>query len=99
MTINLHINLVDVRLKIFDSDDFTEVLSNAVNEGYESVFNLQKMCIIRMSFVKGWGVEYQRQTVMCTPCWMEIYLDGPLKWLDAVISTMRGPNQSINSVS
>ncbi len=86
-------------MKIFDSDDFTQVLSSAVNEGYKSVFNLKNMCIIRMSFVKGWGVEYRRQSVTCTPCWVEIYLDGPLKWLDTVISTMHGPNDSITSVS
>jgi hypothetical protein len=86
-------------LKIFDSEDFTRVLTSAVNESYESAYNLRKMCIIRMSFVKGWGVEYRRQAVTCTPCWVEIHLDGPLKWLDEVLLTMRGPTQSITSVS
>jgi hypothetical protein len=89
----------NVRLKIFDSEDFTRVLTSAVNESYESAYNLRKMCIIRMSFVKGWGVEYRRQAVTCTPCWVEIHLDGPLKWLDEVLLTMRGPTQSITSVS
>lgn len=88
-----------VRFQIFDSDDFTKILSSAVDEGYETVYNLMKMCIIRMSLVKGWGVEYGRPAVTCTPCWIEIHLDGPLKWLDTVLSTMQGPTQSITSVS
>ncbi|CAF2066243.1 unnamed protein product [Rotaria magnacalcarata] len=89
----------NVRLQIFDNDEFTQILASAIHEGYESVYNLTKMCIIRMSLVKGWGVDYRRKSVTNTPCWIEIFLDGPLKWLDSVLFTMRGPNQSITSVS
>lgn len=88
-----------MRFQIFDSDDFTDVLRQAILEGYESVFNLTKMCILRMSLVKGWGVDYGRPTVTGTPSWLEIHLDGPLKWLDNVLLTMRGPSESITSVS
>ncbi|CAF1394594.1 unnamed protein product [Rotaria sp. Silwood1] len=89
----------NVRLQIFDSDEFTQILASAIHEGYESVYNLRNMCILRMSLVKGWGVEYRRQSVTTTPCWIEIFLDGPLKWLDTVLFTMHGPSQSITSVS
>lgn len=60
------------------------MLKRAEREGYNNVYELTKMCFIRISFVKGWGPDYHRQDVTSTPCWMEMQLHGPL----AVSSSM-----------
>ena len=50
--------------------------------------DLRRLCVLRLSFVKGWGPDYPRPTIKDTPCWIEIQLHRPLQLLDEVLQMM-----------
>uniref|UniRef100_A0AAQ4PJC4 Mothers against decapentaplegic homolog n=1 Tax=Gasterosteus aculeatus aculeatus TaxID=481459 RepID=A0AAQ4PJC4_GASAC len=57
--------------------------------------DLRRLCIVRLSFVKGWGSDNPRQSIKDTPCWLEVHLHRALRLLDQVLhqttSTPRPP--------
>lgn len=86
-------------LIVFNNQSFSKLLTEAVFQGFEVVYDLTKLCTLRISFVKGWGAEYHRQDVTSTPCWIEVHMNGTLKWLDNVLSEMGSSLNAISSVS
>lgn len=60
----------------------SSTITNSVN-----VDDLRKLCRLRFSFVKGWGPDYPRKTILETPCWCEIQLNRPLQFLDQLINS------------
>lgn len=52
------------------------------------VDDLRRLCILRLSFVKGWGPDYPRQSIKDTPCWVEVHLHRALQLLDEVLHKM-----------
>uniref|UniRef100_A0A7E4VBQ6 Mothers against decapentaplegic homolog n=1 Tax=Panagrellus redivivus TaxID=6233 RepID=A0A7E4VBQ6_PANRE len=86
-----------VSLMIFNMKQFEKMFSEAVERGYEAVYALMRMCVLRISFVKGWGSNYRRSKVTMTPCWIEVYLRGPLEWLDMALTQMGPPHMQCSS--
>lgn len=52
------------------------------------VDDLRRLCILRLSFVKGWGPDYNRKSIKETPCWIEVHLHRALQLLDEVLHSM-----------
>ncbi|OXB53247.1 UNVERIFIED_CONTAM: hypothetical protein H355_015470 [Colinus virginianus] len=53
------------------------------------VDDLRRLCILRLSFVKGWGPDYPRQSIKHTPCWIEVHLHRALQLLDELSAVCR----------
>ncbi len=84
---------------LFDSKDFALRLKESIVDGYQSVYDLTRMCKIHISFIKGWGEEYRKRKLTSTPCWIEIHLQGAMQWVDKVLRVTRGPQGLIRSDS
>ncbi|CAF0781346.1 unnamed protein product [Adineta ricciae] len=53
-----------------------------------SVDDMRRLCVLRLSFVKGWGPDYPRQSIKETPCWVEIQIHRALQLLDDLFNSI-----------
>lgn len=49
-----------------------------------------KLPIENGDFLQGWGENYHRRIVTQTPCWVEIFINSPLRWLDCILQVGSG---------
>lgn len=87
-------------VKIFDDGQFAEVLEGHFASGsdYRTMYKLNRMCHLRLSFIKGWGGEpYFRAEVTMTPCWLEIQMRHSMMRLDQQLVRMVGPEDGSDS--
>ena len=70
---------------LFDMKVFEDLLKEARAHGYNALYMLQVYCLCRISFVKGWGQQYRRQTITSCPMWIEVQFPRPLQMLDEVL--------------
>ncbi|KAI3382458.1 hypothetical protein SNEBB_003281 [Seison nebaliae] len=86
-------------LCLFNLKEFSNTVQENCKKTYNDIYQLIHYCIVRISFVKGWGADYQRQNITSTPCWIEIHLNSPLLWIDRILRLMKMNNIQITSVS
>ena len=70
-------------------------ISHATAAAGIGIDDLRRQCIIKVSFVKGWGPDYRRKSIKETPCWVEVHLHRALQLLDEflIFSQPAQPNQ------
>jgi len=60
-------------------------LSSATGIGVD---DFRRLCMLRLSFVKGWGPDYNRKTIKETPCWIEVQLHRALLLADELLHSI-----------
>ena len=60
-------------------------LSGAAGIGVD---DFRRLCMLRLSFVKGWGPDYNRKSIKETPCWIEIQLHRALQLADELMHSI-----------
>lgn len=60
------------------------------------VDDLRRLCILRFSFIKGWGSDYPRKSIKETPCWIEVRIHRALQLLDNILMIIDSSQEVAN---
>ncbi|PAV60908.1 hypothetical protein WR25_12093 [Diploscapter pachys] len=84
-------------IKIFNVAEFSRLLELCVSRGYNTVHSLMRMCTFRVSFVRGWGMNYKRAKISSTHCWFEAHYMPAIYWVERILRSMEGHDKYANS--
>uniref|UniRef100_A0A915PVC0 Mothers against decapentaplegic homolog n=1 Tax=Setaria digitata TaxID=48799 RepID=A0A915PVC0_9BILA len=83
------------RNPLFGMDRKSAELAGRLNQAASvGVDELRNLCSLAVSFVKGWGPDYDRKSIKETPCWIEVQINRALQLLDEVLH-----NPTLNNFS
>lgn len=91
-------NHLQERVHSIFSPDTPRTDNSVPVSSYQQVANMGNMCVVRCSFIKGWGDNYTRRLVTDCPCWIEISFLKCFEWLDKVMNQM-GPPDGVGPTS
>ncbi|KAK6766321.1 hypothetical protein RB195_025926 [Necator americanus] len=57
-------------------------------EAKKGADDMKRFCVARISFVKGWGPDYNRKSISECPCWIEVKMNRAFQYLDELMHEM-----------
>ena len=96
---NLHPSMQHHSMASTPGGHLAPAISHATAAAGIGIDDLRRQCIIKVSFVKGWGPDYKRKSIKDTPCWIEVHLHRALQLLDEFLIFNQPPQPTQGATS